>query len=187
MSRTSGDATMKKANGTEMFSRKDALQAGKFIAAIVVLFLFFGFVFSLFPLEWFEGFFASATLWFLKLLGFKGVVVAGEPVLVYLDSFAAPLGFSYLCTGILELTIVWSAVLASFGIDLRKRLIGVAAAAIVLVAFNFARIISSILIIAWLGLDAGNFSHDILFRVFLFVVIAGFYYVWFGWATKKAH
>ena len=77
------------------------------------------------------------------------------------------------------------AVLASFGIDLKKRIIGVIAGTIALFLFNLFRIIASILIINSFGLDAGNFSHDILFRIFLFVTIAGFYFYWFKWATKK--
>lgn len=167
------------------FTEKDILQAGKFLAGMTVLFLFFNFLVGLVPLEWFETFYAFFTLEFLKLLGFGGSLEAGEPVMVHLDGFIAPLGFSYLCTGLLELILVWSAVLSSFGIEAKKRLIGAIVGTAALVVFNFFRIISSILVIAWFGLEAGNFSHDLLFRMFLFVTIAGFYYCWFQWATKK--
>ncbi len=158
---------------------------GKFLLGLAALFLLFNFVFSLLPLQWPEDFYARGTLAALQALGFKGEVVAGEPVLVYLLGFSAPLGFTYLCTGLLELALVWSAVLTSFGIDLKRRAIGVAVGAIVLVLFNFVRIISSVLVIAWFGLDAGNFAHDIFFRTFLFVTVAGYYYAWFRWAAGK--
>jgi len=167
------------------FHEKDVLQAGKFIAGITLLFFAFNFLLSLVPLEFFEFFYAFFTLEFLKLIGFEGVLEFQEPILVHLSGIALPLGFSYLCTGLLEMSLVWSAVLSSFGIDLRKRLVGLGIGTLVLVGFNLVRIIVSVLIIAWFGLNAGNFSHDLLFRVFLFVTIAGFYYYWFKWATKK--
>ncbi|MFH1390922.1 MAG: exosortase/archaeosortase family protein [Candidatus Diapherotrites archaeon] len=170
----------------EKNSQKENIKTGKFLAGIAVLFLLFYFLFSLVPIEWFEFFYAFFTLEFLKLIGFSGTIEFQEPVLVYLETFSIPLGFSYLCTGLLELALVWAATLASFGIELKKRIIGSLVGTIVLVAFNFFRIIASVLVIAWFGLDAGNFSHDLLFRVFLFVTIAGFYFIWFKWSTKQS-
>ncbi len=161
-----------------------APHTGKFILAIAALFLFFSFIFSLIPLEWFEHFYAAGTLFILRFFGFGGEITLQEPVLLHLRGFALPLGFSYLCTGLLELALVWSAVLASFGVGLRKRIIGAAAGTLVLVAFNFVRIVSSVLIISAFGLDVGNFAHDLFFRAFLFVTVAGFYYFWFGWAGR---
>jgi len=167
------------------FHEKDVLQAGKFIAGITLLFLLFNFFLSLIPLEFFEFFYAFFTLELLKIIGFEGFLEFQEPVLVHLTALSIPLGFTYLCTGLLEMALVWSATLSSFGIELKKRVTGFFAGTLVLIGFNFFRIIASILIIVWFGLDAGNFSHDILFRAFLFVTIAGFYFYWFRWATKK--
>ncbi len=177
----------KKKNAAAAPDREEwAAHTGKFILGLGALFLIFTFLLSLVPLQWFEEFYARGTLWALGFFGFSGSVGAGqEPAFLYLDSFALPLGFSYLCTGLLEMALVWSAVLASFGIDLRKRAIGAIAGTAILVAFNFVRIISSVLIISLFGLDAGNFAHDIFFRAFLFVTVAGFYWKWFGWATGK--
>ncbi|MAG17950.1 MAG: hypothetical protein CL944_00580 [Candidatus Diapherotrites archaeon] len=168
----------------EKISQKEYLKIGKFLAGIAVLFLFFNFLLELVPLEWFEFFYAFFTLEFLKLTGFSGTIEFQEPVLVYLETFSIPLGFSYLCTGLLELALVWAATLSSFGIEIKKRIIGSIVGTVVLVGFNFFRILASIFIIFWFGLDAGNFSHDLLFRVFLFVTIAGFYFVWFKLSTK---
>jgi len=162
---------------------EELLKTGKFLVGIATLFLLFSFLLSLVQLEWFEFFYAFFTLEFLKLIGFSGTIEFTEPVLIYAEAFSVPLGFSYLCTGLLELALVWAATLASFGIKLKKRILGMVFGTIILVAFNFFRIVASILIIFWFGLDAGNFSHDLLFRLFLFVTIAGFYYLWFKWST----
>jgi len=166
-------------------NNKELLSAGKFITGIAVFFLLFYFLFSLIPLEWFEFFYAKISFEFLKLLGFTGELIFQEPVLILLDNFSGIIKISFLCTGLLELWFIWSTTLASFGIDLKKRIKGVIAGTIVLVCFNFIRILSTIIIIALFGLEAGDLSHEILFKLFLFLTIAGFYYFWFNWATKK--
>ena len=166
-------------------SNKELLSAGKFIAGILIFFAIFYFLFLIIPLEWIEFFYAKISLEILKLFGFTGEIIFQEPVLIQLNVFNVPIGISYLCTGLLELTLVWASVLASFGIELKKRIQGVIAGTIVLVCFNFIRILSTIIIIALFGLEAGDLSHEFLFKLFLFLTIAGFYYFWFNWATKK--
>jgi len=108
----------------------------------------------------------------------------GEPVIILLEKIELPIAISYLCTGLLETVIISSAIISSFGITLKSRILGVVGALIALVAFNVFRIVASILIIIYFGLNLANFSHDVLFRVFLFFSIAGIYFVWFRWATK---
>jgi len=174
-------------NSQRNFSEKDILQTGKFLAGIAAFFLFFWFLFSALPLEWFEYFYAFFSLEFLKIIGFIGYLGNGEPIQIFLENFPGVIEISFLCTGLLELWIVWSAVLASFGIELRKRILGIVAATIFLIGFNFFRILATILIIAWFNLEAGDLAHGILFKVFLFFSIAGFYYYWFNWATKAKH
>ena len=164
---------------------KDEFQAGRFLFGIMVLFLASSFALSLLPLEWFEFFYAFLSLEALKLAGLSGHIELGEPVLIYLSAFTVPIGISYLCTGLLELALVWASVASSFGIEARKRAIGIAAGTAAIVVLNTARITASVLIIRFFGLDAGEFSHDILFRLFLVVTIAGFYYAWFAWATRE--
>ena len=168
----------------DSFPREQAAHAGKFLLGIAALFLLFNYILSLIGYAAFENFYAEASLLVLKIFGLDGSVVAGEPALISLQIFSVPVGISYLCTGLLEMTVVWGAILASFGIPLRKRIIGAVAGAVVIAVFNIARIAASILIISFFGLDAGNFSHDLLFRVFLFLTVAGFYYFWFRWAQQ---
>src|SRR3989338_7864026 len=149
-----------------------AQQAGKFMLAFIVLFIAINLAFLLIPLEWFELFYAQGTIFLLGLFGVQGSlstmgnsdgslatgsysngilpggyadggIALQEPVLVDVVRLDAPIGFSYLCTGLIEIAVVWSAIAASFGIDARRRIIGMAAGLAVAVIFNFARIISS--------------------------------------------
>lgn len=165
------------------FRQGAALAAGKFMLGMLALFLLLHFLLSIIPLEWFEHFYAAASLAILNISGVAGTIEMGEPVLMHIDGIALPIGISYLCTGILELALVWAAVLASFGTGLKERVVGAVAATFVLAVFNVMRIAASILAIFYFGLDAGNFSHDVLFRAFLFATIAGYYFLWFGWAS----
>lgn len=166
------------------FSKEEASMAGGFLLGMAVLFFAFSWLASLVPLSAIEGFYASASLAALKALGFNGWVTPGEPALVTLEALAQPIGITWLCTGLLELEILCAAILASSGIPLKKRVLGAIAAGAALAALNVLRITASVLAIIVLGLDAGSFSHDVLFRVFLFVAIAGLYYAWLEWAAK---
>jgi len=166
-------------------NNKELLSAGKFIAGIAVFFMLFYFLFLFIPIEWIEFFYAKISLEILKLFGFTGEIIFQDPVLIILKDFSGIIKISFLCTGLLELWFIWSTTLASFGIELKKRIQGVIAGTIVLICFNFIRILSTIIIIALFGLEAGDLSHEFLFKLFLFLTIAGFYYFWFNWAIKK--
>jgi exosortase/archaeosortase family protein len=92
---------------------------------------------------------------------------------------------AWLCTGILEIIILISAILASFGIKQKEKLVGVILAIIVGVIFNILRIIITIHIVLTQNLQIVEFAHDILFKVILFVYITVFYVIWFYWAMRK--
>lgn len=171
-------------NTVDLLSKPALERAGQFLLSITVLFIAFSFLFSLIGIGNFEAFYAHGTLAILSPLGFSGEVIEKDPVLLSLGQFKVQLGFSYLCTGLLELALVWAAVLSTAGISIGKRLLGAVSGAAVLVFFNFFRIVSSIIIIQEFGFEAGNFSHDLMFRAFLLATIAGFYYFWLGWATR---
>lgn len=167
-----------------LFTKSEILKAGKFLLGFGACFLALSALLFFVPLSWFEYFFAALSFFVLGLLGFSGEIVFGEPVLLRLSALSQPIAISYLCTGLLEAVIVASAVAASFGIETKKRIFGIIAGILALVLFNSGRIIASILIIIFLGASAAEFSHDILFRVFLFAAVAGYYFVWFKWAVK---
>lgn len=168
----------------EIFSKRESIKTGKFLLGLLISFLVLNWLSNLIPLEWIELFFAQITLFFLNLFGFVGEIALGEPVIINLEQISKPIAISYLCTGLLETVIILSAVITSFGIKIQKRAIGVIGALIAIVIFNVLRIVTSILIIIFFGLDIATFSHDVLFRIFLFVSVAGIYFIWFKWATK---
>ncbi|MFA5930879.1 MAG: exosortase/archaeosortase family protein [archaeon] len=92
---------------------------------------------------------------------------------------------SWLCTGILEIIVLASAILASFGVSWKKKLQGILVAIILGVIFNLLRIVITVNIILGQEGQIVEFTHDLLFRVILFVYIVGFYVLWFYWANGK--
>ena len=92
---------------------------------------------------------------------------------------------AWLCTGILEIIILISAIAASFGIKHKEKLIGIILAIIVGVIFNILRIIITIHIVLTQNLQIVEFAHDILFKLILFIYITVFYVIWFYWAMRK--
>lgn len=154
------------------------------VFALVYTVLSFGYELIL-PLQSAEYFIGSAVLFLLGAAGIQGTLSLQEPVLISLQNGPA-IQISYLCTGLMEFFIVTAAIIASLGISWKKRVLGAIAGAIVVFAFNILRIFLTVLI------ALGNpekqlleFTHDILFRVTLFLVIAGTYIVWFIWATGQ--
>ncbi|MFH1696290.1 MAG: exosortase/archaeosortase family protein [Candidatus Diapherotrites archaeon] len=159
----------------------------KFVAGIAILFfVLHTAVLFVFGLELIEFFFAQLSVFVVSLFGVHGTVQAGEPVLIFLQGAELPISISYLCTGLLELVVIVSAVLASFGIEPRKRIIGAVLAAFVTVLFNLVRISASMLLVVFFGLGIAELGHEILFRAFLFLTIAGYYALWFAWATGQS-
>jgi len=92
---------------------------------------------------------------------------------------------SWLCTGMLEIIILISAIIASFGIAKDKKIKGILAAIVLGFIFNQLRILITIIIVASQPIGVVELAHDLLFRIVLFVYITAFYVAWFYWAENK--
>ena len=167
------------------FEKDDASKTGRFLLFFVLVYLVASLLFdSFFPIIAHEAFIANTVLAGLQATGSSGTVALNETVLIELQN-GKSIEISELCTGRMELLIIVSAIIASLGIDWRKRLLGAAIAAVAAIAFNFARIfVAAILILGSSDIGLIEFTHNILFRVFLFFTIAVLYIAWFYWAVR---
>ncbi|MDD4251275.1 MAG: exosortase/archaeosortase family protein [Candidatus ainarchaeum sp.] len=154
-----------------------------FILIFIFFYLFFSITISPFEnnLKEFTGN-TSETL--LKLQGIniteKGMYETTGNEMVY--SFfinEKQIIISWLCTGILEIIILISTILATLGIAWKQKIIGIIAGIFSGLVFNFIRIWITINIILTQETSIIEFSHDFLFRAILFVYIIGFYVTWF--------
>ncbi len=166
------------------FGKDDFKKAGIFLLICIVSYSLLTIASRIFPMEFYENIVAQSVLFILNILGIKGSIALQEPVLITLAS-GAKIEISFLCTGLMELFVIISAITASQGISLKKRAAGIAAALVIAPLFNLFRIIATILLILnTQSIGLIDFTHDILFRITLFAVIMGIYTVWFLWAVN---
>ena len=157
-------------------------KTGRFIGLFVLVYLFLSVLFfSIGAEQATKGFLANSVAGF-----FNGEVSFEEqnPVVSLQGNTRIEIG--ELCTGLTELLIIVSAVLASIGISLKKRVLGAVAAAALVLVLNIFRIFATIfLILGSSDLMVVELAHNILFRIFLFISIAAIYIAWFYWAVKS--
>ena len=145
--------------------------------SLIVLFVLSGLV----PLEFYELFVANTVLNALNAGGIDGIIHPGEPVVIELAG-GPNIVISYLCTGLLEVIVLASVIIASLGIPINKRIIGVALGTAAAFFVNLARILATIYFLYSSSAETVEFFHDIFFRLTLFITIFLFYAIWFRWA-----
>lgn len=167
-----------------IFSKEELLKGARFALTLGVIFFALDYILST-QLEWIEHEIALAVSFILGIFGITSTVTAGEPALILVQGIPFPIAISYLCTGILETAVLAAAIAATLEIKARKRLIGIAAAIAGVQLFNIMRILATIAIILNFNLELAEIGHEILFRLFLFMAIAGFYAAWLWWANNS--
>ena len=168
-----------------MNEKKQIYSAGKFVLLLLVFFAALLFVSLLFPKNFFEKTTAYATNAVYMALGINGTVQEQDSEVFIQIKSGPKIIFSDLCTGLLETALLVAAIAATFEVSKRKRIIGIIAGAIAVFAFNLARIAITTLAILGTTIEVAEFTHNILFRVFLFIAIAGLYGAWYWLAVKK--
>jgi exosortase/archaeosortase family protein len=140
----------------------------------------------LFPPLFFENLTAHATSGILNISGIPNSVETNGTVSILLQNPENTIiAISDLCTGLLETIILVSAIAATMEIHWKKRAVGAVAAVVGIFVFNQIRIVSTIYFILNAPLAVVELSHDTLFRVFLFVAIAVFYWLFLKWGKAK--
>lgn len=169
-----------------------------FVIGFILFYLLITFTISFIPQEYFKQSTGESVELILSLIGHEpnteGFVSCEEAYLVYSENEGKCYSFTlqdktihiaWLCTGVLEIIILVSAILASFGIKNKQKMVGVVLAIIVGVGFNLVRIILTISVVLTQNNQLIEFTHDWLFRIVLFVYITVFYVIWFYWANRK--
>ncbi len=105
--------------------------------------------------------------------------------IINISSLGYPVIINSLCTGILEFTLLVSAIISSIGVSWRNRLYGVLTAIGVVIIFNSLRITFTTFIITRFNLSIANFLHGFLFRLFLIIIVIGTYWLWLRYVYKQ--
>jgi exosortase/archaeosortase family protein len=165
--------------------RLQLLIAARFLAVFVASFVLISIAISFIPIEIFEYATALLSAKMLELLGYSTTIMLGEPVRILLNNIHE-IEISYLCTGWLESTVIVSAMVASLGIPIKKRVIGIIAGLAFVNILNIFRItITANAIVSMQDVAIVDFIHNLLFKVVLFVGIACYYALWFFLASRN--
>lgn len=168
-----------------MATQKQVKDAGKFILLLIIFFSVLLFLFTWFPENFFEKITAKASNAAYSMLGISGTITRQNNEIFIRINNGPNIFFSSLCIGLLETILLVSAIAATFEISWKKRLLGIIVGIIAVFAFNITRIVVTTLAILNAGIETAEFTHNMLFRVFLFVAIAGLYAGWYRWATAQ--
>lgn len=165
---------------------KTVLNAGKFVLVLFLVFAVLGFAVFLVSMNPLKAITANASSAVLRGMGVPNTVEGGEDAYIILGNPEKTIiVINELCTGVLETMILVAAILATLEIHWKKRAVGAVAAVIGIFVFNQIRIVSTVFFILNAPLEIVVLSHEILFRVFLFITIAVFYWLFLKWGKNK--
>jgi len=167
--------------------KQTVLKAGKFVLVLLFVLVVFGGLVFLVSAAPFKALTALTSSAVLQGMGVLNSVEGGEDAYIVLENREKTvIVINELCTGILETMILVAAIIATMEIHWKKRAIGAVAAVIGIFLFNQIRIVSTVFFILNAPIDLVVLSHDVFFRVFLFVTIAVFYWAFLRWGKKPA-
>lgn len=170
-----------------MATKQQIQSAGKFVLILLVVFAALYFLSSLFPKNFFERATALSANTAYGAIGINGSVQEENGELFIQIEQGPKIIFSDLCTGLLETILLIAAIAATFEISARKRIIGIVVGIVAVFVFNLLRIAITTLAILQASLETAEFTHNVLFRIFLFIAIAGLYAAWYWWAVKSSN
>lgn len=159
-----------------------------FALLIILFFLVFQTIFNyLIPLTFLKSFVANITIFFLQI--FNIPVTFFQTFTTYdfigIQTNLGLIEINELCIGTIELFLISAAILATFSIDAKKKLVGIVGAFFVILSFNIFRILIIIFFILSKSFATADFLHGTFFRLGLLIVILVYYYYWYNWSTGK--
>jgi len=160
-------------------NKTNAVKGGKFLLILILVYVILSVLIGLIPIELIELLIAKTVMLFTG-----GKIVFQNPVLILFENYSIQI--SYLCTGLLEFILLTSALIATQGITKEKKISGIVGAGIATFLFNVSRIVITISLIENSSIETIELAHDLLFRISLFVLIAGYYFVWYYFSVKKS-
>lgn len=156
-----------------------------FILEFLVFYLLLTAIVYTFPKGFFESIVGASVNFLINLMGLETQTIVGDQFDIHLVKSGTIIIISWLCTGLLEIIILASTILATFGVKLKEKIEGIIVAIIVGFIFNLIRIMITISIILTQNAQTFELAHDLLFRATLFLYIVIFYVIWFSWSIKK--
>lgn len=162
-------------------SRKGLQRAVLFVLAFLACFIVL--LYMVVPLS--PGFWEGVGIWHAQtaqsILAVFGLESSVEGNVLTMEVGGEEVGFliSRLCSGDVEIALLVSLLLASFDVLLIWRMVGALAGTAFLLLMNPLRIAVTLMVTKDSGLEAGDFYHTVIFRLFLFVLLVLYYFAWY--------
>jgi exosortase/archaeosortase family protein len=107
--------------------------------------------------------------------------------IIVISSLDYPIFISQLCTGILEFSLIVCAIFATTEVVLKRRILWMALSIPLVIIFNLIRIVFTVYLIVFLSVSVADIFHEILFRLFLVIIVVGFYYIFLKRMIKHGY
>jgi exosortase/archaeosortase family protein len=155
-----------------------------FVLGFVLFYLILTGLVGFFPSIFFKTIVGVPSEILLNVQGVETTSLIEEDFVINITSNGTRIIISDLCAGTMEIIILISAILASFGVAWEKKWKGILIGIVTGYVFNIFRIWITVNIILTQSIEVADFAHDTLFRIILFVYITGFYVAWFYWSEN---
>jgi exosortase/archaeosortase family protein len=163
-------------------SKAGLVNAGKFVAVFLLSFLIF--LYFIIPAT--AGFWDGMGVFHAEIVGsLLGIQTSGNIVTMPVQGNLVDFEISRLCSGDIEIALLVSLLIASLDVLLIWRILGSLIGSFLLLAMNPLRIVVTLMITRDSGMEAGDFYHSVIFRLFLFVVLVLYYFVWYRLFFKR--
>jgi len=176
-----------KALKKDVNSKEGLVNASKFVAVFIVTFLVF--LYLVIPLTgaFWDGLGIFHAQFVGNLLSWSGIEsqVSGNILTMDVQGQGVDFEISRLCSGDIEIALLVSLLIASLDVLIIWRILGAIIGTITLIILNPLRVFVTLLITKDSGMDVGDFYHSIIFRLFLFVVLVLYYFIWYRAFAKR--
>ena len=166
---------------------KDIAKALRFtLISLLIFSLLYTLPLQIIPWQILESITAHSTA-ILANLSHHIYTVIEQESMIYIQGGIFTIAIIPLCTGYIEFAVLVAFILASEDRSLTYRIKGVLGAVIFTYIANILRIYGTILATNTLTRTEIDVLHNIGFKVLLFVVVAGYYAVWYVGIPKLLH
>lgn len=154
----------------------------KFLIGIGAFYTLFWIIISGLDLYFLKSFIAGTSNWLLQIFGvpsqlfFGAGVVEMDPSIVVGPVTAQ---ITNLCAGDIEIALLFAIILATWDRSWRKRFWGCVFGFITIMVLNPLRVFAVLAVGHYSSWVWADFTHDILFRLTLLIVIVVYYFIWY--------
>jgi len=151
----------------------------KFLIGIGAFYTLFWIIISSLALYFLKSFIAGTSNWLLQILGVPAQLFFGAGMDPSIIVGLVTAQITNLCAGDFEIILLFAIILATWDRTWRKRFWGCVFGFITIMILNPLRVFTVLAVGHYSSWVWADFTHDILFRLMLLIVIVVYYFIWY--------